>query len=78
MAWASQGEDVLATLTCYIAQLNPRKKTELRHIYDKAIGPFLGEWTNLNKVTFVNLRNRENIWSNLSLAMLKEAIRLGP
>ena len=78
MSWTSQGEEVLATLTHYVAQLSPRKKTELRHIYDKTIDPFLEEWTNLNEVTFVNLRNKENVWSNLSLATLKEAIGLGP
>ena len=32
----------------------------------------------LNRVTFVNLQNRENVWDNLGLAMLKEAIGLGP
>ena len=78
MAWASQGEEVLTALTHYVAQLNPRKKAELEHTYDKAINPFLEEWTNINEVTFVNLRNRENVWSNLSLATLKEAIGLGP
>ena len=78
MSCTSQGEEVLAALTHYVAQRNPRKKTKLRHIYDKAIDPFLGEWTNLNEVTFVNLRNREIVWRNLSLAMLKEAIGLGP
>ena len=78
MAWTSQGEEVLAALTQYISQLNPGKKIELRHIYDRAIDPFLGEWTNLNEVIFVNLKNGENVWSNLSLATLKEAIGLGP
>ena len=68
----------MTALTHYIAQLNPRKKAELRHTYDKAIDLFLGEWTNLNKVTFVNLRSRENVWSNLSLPTLKEAVGLGP
>ena len=48
------------------------------HTYDKAINPFLGEWTSLNGITFVNLQNRENVWDNLGLAMLKEAIGLGP
>ena len=78
MVWTSQGEEVLATLIDYIAQFNPRKKTTLRNIYDKAINPFLGEWTTLNEVTFVNLMNRKNVWSNFNLAMLKEAIGLGP
>ena len=78
MAWTLQGEEVLATLTHYVAQLNPRKKAKFKHTYNKAIDPFLGEWTNLNKVTFVNLRNRKNVWSNLSLVTLKEAIGLGP
>ena len=57
----SQNEEVLAALTHYVAQINPRKKIELRYIYDKTIDPLLGEWTNLNKVTFVNLRHRENV-----------------
>ena len=48
------------------------------HTYDKAVNPVLGEWTNLNGITFVNLRNRENVWDNLGLAMLKEAVALGP
>ena len=48
------------------------------HTYDKAVNPFFGEWTNLNGITFVNLQNRENVWDNLGLAMLKEAIGLGP
>ena len=78
MAWVAQGEEVLIALTHYVAKLNPREKTELRHTYNKAINPFLGEWTRLNEVTFVNLRNRENVWDNLSLAMLKEAAGLGP
>ena len=74
----SQSAEVLVALTNYVAQLNPRKKAELRHTYDKAINSFLGEWKNLNKVTFVYLKNRENLWSSLSLAMLKKAIGLGP
>ena len=78
MAWTSQGEEMLATLTYYIAQPNQRKKEELRHTYNKAIDPFLGEWTSLNEVTFVNLRNRENMWSNLSLDTLKKAIGFKP
>ena len=78
MAWASQGEELLTALTHYVAHLNPRKKAKLRHTYDRAINPFLGEWTSLNEVTFVNLRNRENVWDNLSLAILKEAVGLGP
>ena len=32
----------------------------------------------MNQVTFVNLRNRENVLSNLKLAMLKELVGLGP
>ena len=78
MAWTSQGEEVLATLTRYVAQLSPQRKAELGHTYEKAINPFLGEWTNLNGITFVNLQNRENVWDNLGLAMFKEAIGLGP
>ena len=75
MAWTSQGKEILATLTWYNAQLSPQKKAELGHTYDKAINPFSGEWTNLNGV---NLQSRENVWDNLGLAVLKEAIELGP
>ena len=32
----------------------------------------------MNQVIFVNLRNRENVLSNLKLAMLKEFVGLGP
>ena len=79
MAWMSQGEDVFAILTQYIAQLSPQKKAQLGHTYDKAaVNPFSGEWTSLDGITFVNLQNRENVWDNLGLAMLKEAIGLGP
>ena len=78
MPWNSQGEEVLEALSWYATQLSPQKKAELGHTYDKAVNPFLGEWTNLNGITFVNLQNRENVWDNLGLAMLKEAIGLGP
>ena len=37
MMWMLQGEEVLANLTHYVAWLKPRKKIELRCIYDKAI-----------------------------------------
>ena len=50
----------------------------MKNIYGKAINPFQGEWTTLNQVTFVNLRIRENVLSNLKLAMLKEIVGLGP
>ena len=32
----------------------------------------------MNQVIFVNLRNKENVLSNLKLAMLKEIVGLGP
>ena len=78
MAWTSQGEEVRETLSRYVTRLDAQKKAELGHIYDKAVNPFSGEWTNLNGITFVNLRNRENVFDNLGLAMFKEAIGLGP
>ena len=78
MAWASQGKEVLEALSRYVAQLDPQKKAELGHIYNKAVNPFSGEWTNLDGITFVNLQNRKNVWDNLGLAMFKEAIGLGP
>ena len=71
MEWTSQGEEVLEALSWYVAQLNPLKKVELGHTYNKVVNPFSGEWTNLNEITFVNLQNRENVWDNLGLAMLK-------
>ena len=77
MAWTSQGEEVLGALIQYVAQLSPQKKAELGHTYDKAVNPFSGEWTSLNGITFVNLQNRESVWDNLGLAMLKEAMGLG-
>ena len=78
MAWTSQGEEVRETLSRYVTWLDAQKKAELGHIYDKAVNPFSREWTNFNGITFVNLQNRENVWDNLGLAMLKEAIGLGP
>ena len=50
----------------------------MEHTYDKAVNPFSREWTSLNGITFVNFQNRENFWDNLGLAMLKEAMGLGP
>ena len=78
MAWISQGDEVREALSRYVTQLDQQKKAELGHIYDKAVSPFSGEWTNLEGITFVNLRNRENVFGNLGLAMFKEAIGLGP
>ena len=78
MTWTLQGNEVWEALSWYVAQLNPQKKAELGHIYNKSINPFSGEWTNLDGITFVNLRNRENVCDNLGLAMFKEAIGLGP
>ena len=78
MAWISQGDEVREALSRYVTQLDQQKKAELGHIYDKAVSPFSGEWTNLEGITFVNLRNRENVFDNLGLAMFKEAIGLGP
>ena len=78
MAWTLQGKEVREALSQYVTQLDQHKKAELGNIYDKAVNPFSGEWTNLNGITFVNLRNRENVFDNLGLAMFKEAIGLGP
>ena len=76
MAWTSQGEEVWLALRNYTAQLTPEKKAKLKNTYGKAIDPFLGEWIAMNQVIFVNLRNRENVLSNLKLAMLKEIVGL--
>ena len=78
MAWTSQGEKIHAALLNHTTRLSPEKKTKLKNIYGKDINPFWGEWTTMNQVTFVNLRNRENVLSNLKLAMLKEIVGLGP
>ena len=78
MAWTLQGEEVREALSRYVTRLDAQKKAELGHIYDKAVNPFSGEWTNVNGITFVNLRNRENVFDNLGLDMFKEAIGLGP
>ena len=78
MAWNSQGEEVLEALTRYVAQLSPSRKAELGHTYDQAINPFSREWTNFKWITFVNFQDRENVWDNLGLAMIKEAIGLRP
>ena len=78
MAWTNFGEEVCATLLSYAPHLPPEKKAELKNIYGKAINPFHGEWMTMNQVIFVNLRNKENVLSNLKLAMLKELVRLGP
>ena len=79
MAWTSQGEEVIVALAWYVAQLSPQKKAELGHTYDKVVNPFLGEWTSLNGITFVNLQKRENVWDNLGLlAMLKKDGGLWP
>ena len=56
MAWTSQGEEVLATLTWYVALLKLREEAELDHAYDKAVNPFLGEWESLKEITIVNLQ----------------------
>ena len=78
MDWTTQGEEIHTTLLNYTACLLPEKKTELRSIYGKVINPFQGEWMTMNQVIFVNLRNRENVLSNLKLVMLKEIVGLGP
>ena len=77
MAWTTSREEVHATLLDYTTHIPPEKKTKLKSIYGKAINPFWGEWTSINQVIFVNLRNRENVLSNLKLAMLKEIVGLG-
>ena len=76
MAWTTPREEICTTLLDYTACLLLEKKAE--NIYDKVINPSRGEWTIMNQVIFVNLRNRENVLSNLKLAMLKEFVGLGP
>ena len=78
MDWKTPGEEICTTLLNYTAHLLLEKKAELKNIYGKAINPFQGEWTTMNQVIFVNLRNRENVLSNLKLAIVKELVGLGP
>ena len=78
MAWTSQGEEVLAALKEYVAHLKPEEAENLSQAYNQAMTPFLGEWMTLGQITFVTLRNRDHVLSNLSLAVLKESIGLGP
>ena len=78
MAWTSKGEEVKGTLVAYVNQLEPKGQKNLRKLYDKAMSPSCGEWMTMNEVTFVNLRNWENVLDNLSLAIFKEAVGLGP
>ena len=78
MAWTTLGEEIRTTLLNYTAHLLPERKKDLKNIYGKAINPFQGEWTTMNQVIFVNLRNRENVLSKLKVAMLKEIFGLGP
>ena len=77
MAWTTPREEICTTLLNYTACPLPERKTELKNIYGKAINPFRGEWTTMNQVIFVNLRNRENVLRNLKLAILKEVVGLG-
>ncbi len=77
MAKDSKGEEVCESLKAYVCQLNPESKRNLRKNYDKAMSPFYGEWKTMNEVTFVTLRNRENVIDNLSLAVFKEIVGLG-
>ena len=72
MAWNSQGEEVLAALNQHVWHLSPQKQAELGHTYDKAINPYSRAWTSLNGITSITLQNRENVWHNLGLAMLRK------
>ena len=73
MAWTSQSEEVLATLTRYIVWLKPREEEELEHAYDKAFNPFLGEWKSLKRTTIVK-PSRDNVKDILGASMLKVTI----
>ena len=77
MAWSSKGEEVRGILKDYVCQLEPEEKKSLSERYDRAVSPFYGEWKTMNGVTFVSLRNRENVIENLSLAVFKEMVGLG-
>ena len=78
MAWESKGEEVRETLRRYVLQLDCDQQETLRRIYGLKISPFRGEWKTKDGITFVNLRNRENVLDNLSLAVLKEMLGMGP
>ena len=72
MAWESKGEEVQETLWSYMLQLDCDQQEEtLCRIYGLKISPFRGEWKTMNGLTFVNLRNRENVLNNVSLVVLK-------
>ena len=60
MAWTSQSEEVLATLTRYVVWLKPREEAELEHAYDKAVNTFPRESKSLKWTTIVK-PSRNNV-----------------
>ena len=78
MAWESKGEEGRETVWSYVLQLNCDQQETLHRIYGLKISPFRGEWKTMDGLTFVNLRNCENVLNNLSLAVLKEMLGMGP
>ena len=59
-------------------QLDCDQQETLRKIYGLKISPSTGEWKTMDGLTFVNLRNHENVLNNLSLVVLKEMLGMGP
>ena len=78
MSWDSQEEIVRQRLKDYVVTLKPEEKTKLRNAYERALSPHFGKWTTMNEITFVTLRQRQDVLDNISLAVLKEMIGLGP
>lgn len=77
MAWSSKGEEVRRVLEDYVYQLAPEGKKRLRGVYDQRASPYLGEWKTMSDITFISLRNKENVLHNLNLAIFKEMLGLG-
>ena len=62
----------------YVLQIDCDQQNTLCKIYVLKMSPFRKEWKTLNGLTFVSLRNQENVINNLSLAVLKEFLGMGP
>ncbi len=78
MSWDSQEEIVCQRLKDYVVSLKPEEKKKLGDAYERTLSPHFGKWTTMNDLTFVILRQRQNVLDSISLALLKEMIGLGP
>ena len=77
MAWSSLGEETREVIKNYVHELTLEQKVHLQKAYDWSMFPRNGEWETLQDVTFITLRNRDQVLQNLGLAILKEAFDLG-